>query len=100
MRLRHTAAARQHIEEIFDYIAERDRAAASRVVMRIRAATDLLREFPHMGRHGAVGGTHEWVVTGLPYIIVYQVDPDQDLLTVMDVFHSARGRPRGPGARA
>lgn len=97
VRLRYTSEARQHIAAIHDYIAERNQAAAMRVIERIRAAISRLGEAPHIGRRGAVPGTQEWIVRGLPYIIVYQADPDRDELTVLDVFHGARDIARGPG---
>jgi toxin ParE1/3/4 len=46
-----------------------------------------------MGRAGRVEGTHEWVVRGLPYIIVYEIgttDPDE--IVVLGVFHGAQDR--------
>ena len=96
MRLRYTAEANMAIGLIYEYIAQHNPAAATRVASRIRAAVLRLVAFPYMGRLGAVPGIHEWVVRGLPYIIVYSVDPDEDVLTVMDIFHAAQNRPRGP----
>jgi toxin ParE1/3/4 len=72
VRLRFTAEAREHIAAIYSYIRDRNPAAATQVVARIRLATERLAEFPRMGHTGRVAGTHEWVVRGLPYIIVYQ----------------------------
>jgi toxin ParE1/3/4 len=46
MRLRHTVEARTHIRAIYDYIAERNPAAAVAVLSRIRAAAELLKDFP------------------------------------------------------
>jgi hypothetical protein len=45
-----------------------------------------------MGHVGKALGTYEWVVTGLPYIVVYEVDSDHDELKVAAVFHGARQR--------
>ena len=56
------------------------------------AAAELLREFPHIGREGRDPGTREWVVRGLPYIIVYELDvPGPSELMVLAIFHGARG---------
>jgi len=63
------------------------------VAARIRLAVERLAEFPRMGRAGRVAGTHEWVVRGLPYIIVYEIgtiDPDE--LLILGIFHGARDR--------
>jgi toxin ParE1/3/4 len=43
-----------------------------------------------MGHVGRVSGTHEWVVRGLPYIIVYQTGADEVL--ILGVFHAAQDR--------
>jgi plasmid stabilization system protein ParE len=72
MRLRFTAEAREHIAGIYSYIGDRSPAAAAQVIARIRLAAEQLMEFPRMGRTGRIPGTHEWVVRGLPYIIVYR----------------------------
>jgi plasmid stabilization system protein ParE len=93
MRLRYTADARFHIELIFNYIKERNPVAATEVAARIRAATERLQEFPQIGHAGRVPSTYEWVVKGLPYIIVYDISlGDDDELVVLGVFHGAQDR--------
>ena len=47
---------------------------------------------PEMGRPGERRGTREWVVRGLPYIIVYRVDWNQDEIVLLNVFHGAQDR--------
>jgi plasmid stabilization system protein ParE len=42
MRLRYSAAARRHIEQIFSFLAERNPAAARRIVAEIRSSARLL----------------------------------------------------------
>ena len=93
MKLRFTSEARGHITAIHSYIRDRSPVAATQVVARIRMAAEQLVEFPRMGRAGRVPGTHEWVVRGLPYIIVYEpgtTDPDEVL--ILGVFHAAQDR--------
>ena len=95
MRLRFTSEAREHIAAIHSYIRDRNPVAATQVAARIRMAAEQLTEFPRMGRVGRVPDTHEWVVRGLPYIIVYQqgvTDPDEVL--ILGVFHAAQDRER------
>jgi plasmid stabilization system protein ParE len=93
MRLRYTAKAREHIAAIYSYIRDRNPAAATQVVARIRLAAEGLTEFPRMGRAGRVPGTHELVVRGLPYIIVYEVGAAaSDELLILGIFHAAQNR--------
>jgi toxin ParE1/3/4 len=92
VKLRFTAEARGHIAAIYNYISDRNPAAATQVVARIRMAAAQLTEFPRMGRVGRVPDTHEWVVRGLPYIIVYQEDANEVL--ILGVFHAAQDRER------
>ena len=91
MRLRYTARARLHLDAIAEYIAERNPDAARRVGIRIREMIDLLTSFPMMGRVGVLAGTREMVVPGLPYVIVYRIDPDT--LVILGIYHGAQRRP-------
>jgi addiction module RelE/StbE family toxin len=97
MKLRYTRIALQHIRSIHAYVAERDPAAARRVAERIHVASERLADFPQMGRRGSERGTREWVVRGLPYVIVYQILEGGDELLVLSVMHGARKR-MSPGA--
>jgi toxin ParE1/3/4 len=90
VRLRFTSEAREHIVAIYNYIRDRNPAAATQVAARIRMAAERLTEFPRMGHAGRVAGTYEWVVRGLPYIIVYQIDATEVL--ILGVFHGAQDR--------
>jgi toxin ParE1/3/4 len=62
------------------------------VITRIRAAAEQLGEFPHIGHLGLVAGTHEWVVKGLPYVIVHELHARRDEVVVLGVFHGAQDR--------
>lgn len=77
---------------IFDYLEERDPAAAADMDDAIRAATYLLRDFPNMGRPGRVDGTRELVVIGTPYIVAYVVLEDR--IRLLRVLHGARAWPK------
>ena len=93
MRLRYSNEARAQISQIHSYIAKRNPRAATAVVERMRAAATLLQEFPYIGHEGRDPGTREWVVGGLPYIIVYELDASEpDELMVLGVFHGAQNR--------
>ena len=90
MKVRFTLEALQHIAAIGFYIESRSARAATHIVGRIFAEVDRLGEFPQLGHIGIVPGTHEWTVSGLPYIIVHEVDEAKDEIVVLGVFHGAQ----------
>jgi len=55
---------------------------------------DLLSAFPHIGDEGALAGTREMGVPGLPYIVVHRIETgDEDTLVILGVYHGAQLRP-------
>lgn len=65
------------------------RSVAERILSAIE---DRIRLFPGLGRAGRVARTREWVVAGLPYIIVYHVDAARDAVEILGIFHGAQQR--------
>ena len=93
MKVRYTIDALLHIAAIHSYINERNPVAASRVVARIRSAAEQLGGTPQIGHSGAATGTREWVVVGLPYVIVHELNDPQDEVVVIGIYHGAQLRP-------
>lgn len=85
-------AAREDLRATYAYYAERNPAAADRVIGTILNAANGLAQFPLMGRHGAVPGTRERIVTRYPYKIVYHIVGD-DTVEVLRIIHAARQWP-------
>ena len=95
VRLRFGRRARRQLDNIRDYIHERNPEAATRVIARIRQSANRLLDFPNLGPHGLVAGTHELVIVGLPYVIVYRLVGDEDgTIDILGIFHSAQDRER------
>jgi plasmid stabilization system protein ParE len=92
MKARFTIEALTHIAAIHSYIEAHSPAAAAHVVARIFADTDRLADFPHISHVGAVPRTYEWIVQGLPYIIVHEIDEQKDGIIVLGIFHCAQQR--------
>jgi toxin ParE1/3/4 len=90
MRLRYSAEARRQIEAIGAYIAQDNPAAAKRVVARIKEAARLLSKFRRIGRVGRAAGTREWVLSKMPYRIVYELRDDE--IMILNVFHTSQNR--------
>ena len=92
MRLVFDEQALVDLENIFNWIAQDNPAAAKAVVERMFASTEHLATFPQMGHAGRDEGTFEWVVPKLPYIVVYEVHPDRAEVIVTAVVHGAQDR--------
>ncbi len=93
MKLRYADPAREDLENIFSYIEADNPAAARRVILDLMKAAAVLKAAPFAGRPGRVPGTREWAVRRRPYVLVYRVEPESDLLTILAVYHVARRRP-------
>jgi toxin ParE1/3/4 len=90
-RVRWTSPALADLDSIQDYIAERNPAAASRLVNDILDRTEeLLSANPELGRPGRVAGTRELVLADTSYVIAYRLTETIEVLAVM---HGAREWP-------
>ena len=85
------------LEGIFNWIAQDNPAAAKAVIERVFASTEHLASFPQMGHAGRDEGTLEWVVPRLPYIVVYELDPEREQVVVIAVVHGAQDRENEDG---
>ena len=94
MNVRFTLEALDHIANIHLYIAGRSPQAAIRIAARIFAEAERLGEFPQIGHAGAVSGTCEWTVPGLPYVIVHEPVEGKNQVVIIAVFHGAQSRRR------
>ena len=92
MKLRFTFEALSHLDAIHFFIEPRSRPAATHILNRIFAECDRLAEFPELGHTGVVSGTQEWTVSGLPYVIVYEINEKRVELVVLGIFHGSQSR--------
>ena len=93
MRVVYSAAAYSDLAQIYAWIANDTPRNAKSVIDRICDSIEVALAFaPYMGRRGRAHGTHEWVVRGLPYIVVYRIDDQVDELRVLAIFHGAQNR--------
>lgn len=70
------------LEEIVEYIGQRNPAAAIRMQEMMQAAAEQLPLHPFIHRTGRVGGTREAVVHP-NYILVYRVGEAIDVIAVL-----------------
>jgi len=87
------AQAAEDLEIIYRWIAKDSPGNAGMVLDRLLDAIDrIIPAFPKIGRVGRVDSTREWIISGLPYIIVYTIDEARDLISVIGIFHGAQNR--------
>lgn len=91
MSVRWTLPALADLDDIQDFVGRDSPATAFRLVGEIFDRTErLLSTQPRSGRRGRVDGTFELVVTNTPYIVVYRVQSEVQILAVV---HGARDWP-------
>ena len=89
--------ARTEFQGLLDYIHGRNPQGVAAILRKVGAAVSLLAERPH-GRPGRVAGTYEKSVSGLPYVVAYELDdttPGDPAVVVLRVIHTARDWPSG-----
>ena len=91
MRVRWTRDAADDLERIGDYIAETNADTARRIARTIVDGVGSLHTFPNRGRPGRVEGTREFVFTPLPFVAVYEV---KDEVQVLRILHGAQQWPQ------
>jgi addiction module RelE/StbE family toxin len=91
MKIRWLDIAVDDLEDIADYIAQDNPAAAGRIVARLWDAVKTLTEHPEAGRPGRVYGTRELVVSMTPFIVPYRIVGFE--IQILRVLHGARQWP-------
>lgn len=88
--VRWTLPALADLDAMQDYVAERNPAAAFRLVNAILDRTEHLSQTPEIGRPGRVQGTRELVLADIGYVVAYRLRDGVEILAVM---HGAREWP-------
>jgi plasmid stabilization system protein ParE len=92
MRLRYSLIARAELQEITDYIAQRNPRGAARVLRQAKATIELLQEFPRRGRKQRQNGVRKLGAGKFPYNIYYHVDEHAHEITILNIRHARRRR--------
>ena len=88
MRIRRLPQAIRDVDEIFDWVAADNMAAAGKLAERITQATDRLTEFPHSGTPRSDLGPEIRSIVVDHYLVLYRVGPDS--VDIVRVVHGAR----------
>ena len=91
MNVRWLKLADKDLDEIENYIRQDNSSAATRVVLRIVKAVEMLAEHPGIGRPGRVEGTKELVIPNMPYIVPYRIK--NKTVQILRVLHQAQQWP-------
>lgn len=87
MKIQWLEDAIDDLQSLRYYIAKDNSNAANQVVKKILQSIELLSQHPEIGRFGRVLNTRELVISGLPYIIPYQVR--NNVIEILRVLHCA-----------
>jgi toxin ParE1/3/4 len=91
VRPRLLPAAVRDLKELRAYIAADNPFAAVRVAARLDKAFALIAEMPSVGRLTPRRRTREWVVPGLPCLVIYRIEGDT--IDIVRVWHTSRRSP-------
>jgi len=84
-------AARDDRRRITAWLVERNLPAAVRIAQALANAADSLAVVPYKGRPGRAPDTRE-LSTVPPYVMVYEVDDDAQVIQILRVWHTAQDR--------
>ena len=87
------AKARTNRTDAIDHIARENPRAALDQLEEIAQQSDLLADFPEMGRIGRGRGTRELVINHTPFILVYRVQPRAKRIEILRLLHGAQKWP-------
>ena len=87
MRVVLTREASADLENVLSHIAANNPAAAARAAA-IDRTVSIVGDFPGAGRLDPDSSAREWLVNGLPLIIICMIQPD--FVEVIGVFHTSR----------
>mgnify|MGYP000335416419 CR=1 FL=1 len=90
MKVRWSQSSLTEIEDLFSYIRERNRAAASSVVARIERLASILADFPFAGHVTDEPEVRVLSVVRYPFRIFYAIDEAADEVVILHVRHAAQ----------
>jgi toxin ParE1/3/4 len=96
VKLRYTLPALADLGAILDYIDAHSPQGARRVKARIQALTDLLLQYPRIGRRTNDPAIRRMTTTPYPYLVFYEATESE--IIIHAVRHAARNPSGMPGA--
>ncbi|VIO70723.1 hypothetical protein CI41S_25350 [Bradyrhizobium ivorense] len=81
VKLRFAPRARNDIDDIHEYIAERNKRAATAVVRQIRLTCVLLARYPRLGRETDMPEVKVFPTSRYPYLIYHRIT-EQEIIII------------------
>lgn len=85
MRVIWAEQARREWAALYRFYFARNPEAARRMRRRVMDAAGWLRDYPHIGRPGRMQASRELVISGTPFLLVYDNAPDR--VEIVHVYH-------------
>jgi addiction module RelE/StbE family toxin len=79
MRIVWTILAADDLQQISDFLYQQNLSKAPELVRRIYDSVSTLKKFPYAGRSGKKSGTRELIISGLPYLAVYEIAAEEQV---------------------
>lgn len=80
--------------KIVFYIARRDPVAAFGIDEEFDKQVGALASFPGMGRVGRIPGSRELLMNPLHYIVVYELNTVDEIVTILHIYDDRQSGPR------
>ena len=94
MKVRWSRTELAQLDDIFLYIYERNRTAATSVTQRVEQLASLLGEFPFIGHLTDEANVRTLPVVRYPFAIFYTIDNAAREVVILHVRHTARVPPQ------
>ena len=91
VKLRYAPRARTDIADIYGYIAQRNKRAATAVVRQIRLTSQLLAGYPGLGRETDIPGVRVFPTARYSYLVYHRVHGEE-----LIIIHVRDGRRETP----
>jgi toxin ParE1/3/4 len=85
-------AAWDDLNQIGAWIGKDNPRTARAILERILQTIEQLQAFPGLSRRGRAHGTYERVVSGTPYVIVFEIRKEPAAVVIVAVAHGAQDR--------
>jgi len=83
MAIKYTYYAADDLNQILSYINSKNPCVVKNIGKKIKKAIGRLQGNPGMGKAGRVYGTRELIISNTPYIVVYRVTSDIEILRIL-----------------